>query len=194
MVNKEKLVDGTKESILQLLAETQYGEHNVLTYPDLDSFREIYTHLAKTRIEDNNDLFLLLPHYETSKNVEQAFMELDIRARDLIDSGSLETVDSHHAFFDPAQTFLQFVEATAKEAVRKRKSGVIVMADMGSFFHRQAVERLIEHECKIPASIDEARFAILCCYHAGDFGKLSQKQEVKLCENHYRNLLVRNLE
>lgn len=194
MVSKEKLVDGTKESILQLLTETRYGEHNILTYPDLNSFREIYTHLAKARIEDSNDLVLLLPHYETSKSVEQAFMELDIRARDLIDKGTLEIIDSHHAFFDPAQTFLQVVEATTKGASRKGKSGVIVIADMGPFFHRQAIDQLISHECKILALNEKTKFMIFCCYHIGDFGKLTKQQEAKLCENHYRNLSVRNIE
>jgi hypothetical protein len=191
MVSKEKLVDGTIESILQLLIETRYCEHNILIYPNLNSFREIYTHLAKARIENDNNLVLLLPHYETSRSVEQSFMELDIRARDLIEKGMLEIIDSHHAFFDPEQSFLQVVEATTKAAIRNGKSGVTAIADMGSFFHRQAIDSLVGHECRIPAVIDKAKFSILCCYHQGDFGKLTKQQEGRLCENHYRNLSIR---
>jgi hypothetical protein len=60
---KEKLINSDINSILDLLYQTSYGEHNNLVYPDLDTFREIYTHLCKARIEKNNDFVLLLPHY-----------------------------------------------------------------------------------------------------------------------------------
>lgn len=105
MVSKEKLIDGNLESILTLLCETSYGEHNVVIYPDLDSFREIYTHLAKARIDNNNDKVLLLPHYETPKSVQQSLMELDIRAKEQIERGLLEIIDSQHAFLIPLMTF-----------------------------------------------------------------------------------------
>jgi DcmR-like sensory protein len=191
MVSKEKLVDGNLESILRLLCETRYGEHNIVIYPNLDSFKEIYTHLTKTRIENNNDRVLLLPHYETSKSVQQALMELDIKAKEQIERGSLEIMDSQHAFFDPAQNFVTTVEASAIDALRSSKSGVIAIADMGSFFHRQQLDGLISHECGICAQSESSKFTVFCCYHSRDFEKLTREQEAKLCENHYRNLFVR---
>jgi hypothetical protein len=192
MVSKEKLIDGNLEQILRLVCETKYGEHNVVIYPHLDSFREIYTHLAKARIENNNDRVLLLPHYETSKSVEQALAELDIRAKDQIEKGSLEIIDSQHAFFDPTQKFLSVVEASAADAQRSGKSGAIVIADMGSFFHRQEVAALVSHECAITSDKSKGSlFTIFCCYHEKDFQKLTKEQEIKMCENHHRNLFVR---
>jgi hypothetical protein len=192
LVTKEKLIDGSLTSILQLLCETQYGEHNILVYPNLDAFREIYTHLAKARVEDKNDRVVLLPHYETAKSVEQAFIELDVDARKLVEKGDLEIIDSHHGFFDPAQSFQRVVEASAIDAVRNGKSGAIIVADMGSFFHRQEVDRLISHECGISIHEAEQRFTIFCCYHQKDFEKLSKEQESKMCENHFHNLFVRD--
>jgi hypothetical protein len=191
MVSKEKLVDANLESIIQLLCECQYGEHDIVIYPDLDSFREIYAHLTKARINNYNDKVILLPHYETIKSVEQALMELDLRPREEIDRGSLEVIDSHHAFFDPEQSFLEVVSATLNDAVRRGKSGAVIIADMGSFYHRQAVEDLIAHECKIPSRQPGAMFTIFCCYNHRDFEKLTKSQEEKLCENHFRNLFVR---
>jgi hypothetical protein len=191
MVNKEKLVDASLESIIELLCECQYGEHDIVIYPDLNSFREIYARLTKARINDCKDKVILLPHYETAKSVEQALMELDVRAKDEIGRGSLEVIDSHHAFFDPEQSFLQVVSAALKDASRRGKSGVVVIADMGSFYHRQAVDRLIAHECNITARQPGSRSTIFCCYNYKDFEKLTKLQEEKLCENHYRNLFVR---
>ena len=191
MVIKEKLIDGDLESILKALCETRYGEHSIIIYPNLDTFREIYTHVTKLRIQNNRDRVLLLPHYETFKSVEQALMELDIKAKEEIENGSLEIVDSQHAFYDPAQTFLEVIKASATDAVRTGRSGAIIIADMGSFFHRQQISEVISHECRIAAQTENARFIVFCCYHARDFEKLTKEQEIKMCENHYRNLSVR---
>ena len=191
MVSKEKLVDANLESIIQLLCECQYGEHDIVIYPDLDSFREIYAHLTKARINSYNDRVILLPHYETAKSVEQALMELEVRPKEEISKGSLEIIDSYHAFFDPEQSFLQVVSATLNDATRAGKSGAVIIADMGSFYHRQAVESLIVHECRIPSRQPGNRSTIFCCYNHRDFEKLTKSQEEKLCENHYRNLFVR---
>jgi MEDS: MEthanogen/methylotroph, DcmR Sensory domain len=191
MVNKEKLVDANLESIIQLLCECQYGEHNIVIYPNLDSFREIYARLTKARINNCNDKVILLPHYETAKSVEQALMEMDLRAKDEVGRGSLEVIDSYHAFFDPEQTFLQVVSAALNDAVRAGKTGAVVIADMGSFYHRQAIDNLIAHECKIPSKQAGVNSTIFCCYNHKDFQNLTKLQEEKLCENHYRNLFVR---
>jgi hypothetical protein len=191
MVSREKLVDGNLASIIQMLCDTVYGEHNIVLYPSLESFREIYTHFAKARIENNNDKVVLFPHYETAKAVEQAFRELDIVTRDLIFKGALEIIDSQHGFFDPAQDFSRLVEGTTEEAVKNGKSGAIFISDMGSFFHRQELERLVSHECAIKPQGNASRFSIFCCYHQKDFQKMTKAQEAKMCENHYRNMLVR---
>ena len=191
MVSKEKLVDASLESIIQLVCACEYGEHSIIIYPDLASFREIYTRLARSRITEYGDRVILLPHYETTKSVEQALMELDLRAKDEISRGSLEIIDSHHAFFDPEQSFIQVVAAMQSDAVRSGRTGAVVIADMGSFFHRQAIDKLVSHECKIPARQVGSRYTIFCCYNARDFQNLAKSQEEKLCENHYRNLFIR---
>jgi hypothetical protein len=191
MVSKEKLVDANLESIIELVCECHYGEHNILIYPNLSSFREIYTRVARARMSNCNDRVVILPHYETAKSVEQALMEVDVRAKEEKEKGALEIIDSYHAFFDPEQAFSQVVSATLSEARRSGKAGAVVIADMGSFYHRQAIDDLVAHECKIPARQVGSKSTIFCCYNFRDFEKLEKSQEEKLCENHYRNLFVR---
>lgn len=43
MVIKEKLIDGDLESALKALCETRYGEHSIIIYPNLDTFRDLHT-------------------------------------------------------------------------------------------------------------------------------------------------------
>ena len=206
MVSKEKLVDGNLSLILQaLLCETSYGEHNIVVYPDLDSFREIYTRLTKARIEKFNDLVMLMPHYETIKSVEQSLAELDINVKKLkTEKGSIDIIDSYHAFFDPEQEFLEVIAAGVDTAMRNGKSGLVVIADMGSFYHRQAIEKMIDHECRIGVAevaskqkqqqqdhYYHQRFVLFCCYHKKDFEKLTKEQEEGLCRNHHKNLSVK---
>ncbi len=194
MVSKEKLIDGNLDSILQMLCQAEYGEHNIVIYPDLDSFREIYTHVTEARIKNYNDLVMLLPHYETIKSVQQSLLELDVDIREPAIRTSLDIIDSQHAFFDPEQDFLGIVAAGVNSAKRNGKSGFIVIADMGSFFHRGSIEQMISHECKIippKRQQDSMQFTLFCCYHIKDFQKLTKEQEQRMCENHYLRLFVR---
>ena len=57
---KEKLVIGDSNRIVQILSQSYYGEHNILVYPDLDSFREIYTHLIKMRFQSTVYVLIFL--------------------------------------------------------------------------------------------------------------------------------------
>lgn len=191
MVSKEKLVDGDLASILKLLTETAYGEHNILIYPDLDSFREIYAHLTKARIENQNDLVMLLPHYESQRSVKEFLSEMEIDLDEHTKKGSIEVLDSQYAFFDSQHDFMSLVKGSLKRALKNQKSGVIVIADMGAFYHRGAVDEMINHECKIPSLDKDLQYTILCCYHSKDFRKLSKTDEERLCQNHYHNLFIR---
>jgi hypothetical protein len=87
--------------------------------------------LCKARIEKNNDLVLLLPHYETVRSVQKLLRELDIHAKGPMDKGSLDIIDSSEVSFDPKEDFLAILKRVARTAKHSGKSGVIVISDMG---------------------------------------------------------------
>jgi hypothetical protein len=88
--------------------------------------------LCKARIEKNNDLVLLLPHYETVRSVQQLLREIDIDAKAPMDNGSLDTIDSSEVVsFSPKEDFLAILKRVARPAKHSGKSGVIVISDMG---------------------------------------------------------------
>jgi hypothetical protein len=87
--------------------------------------------LCKARIEKNNDLVLLLPHYETVRSVQQLLRELDIDAKAPMDNGSLDIIDSSEVSFNQKEDFLAILKRVARTAKHSGRSGVIVISDMG---------------------------------------------------------------
>jgi hypothetical protein len=47
---KEKLVNDDVFAILEQLCAVEFGEHNILIYNDLDSFRDVYSQYVKKRL------------------------------------------------------------------------------------------------------------------------------------------------
>jgi hypothetical protein len=54
---------------LDALKESLPGSHCLMVYPDLVTLRAIYSNYAKVQLEDNNEIVLILPYYETTDMV-----------------------------------------------------------------------------------------------------------------------------
>jgi hypothetical protein len=59
---------------LDALKESQTGTHCLMVYPDLPSLRAIYSKYAKIQLEDNNEIVLILPYYDTPDMVRLALL------------------------------------------------------------------------------------------------------------------------
>jgi hypothetical protein len=88
-------------------------------YPDIETLRETYSRYAKSQLEDNNEIVLILPYYETANDVRKTLSEgfvnmadgndaaarNDTRSNSIIDvrkyekEGSLMIVDSVKGYF-----------------------------------------------------------------------------------------------
>jgi hypothetical protein len=97
---------------------------------------------------------------------------------------------------------LQFIEESdgpglpTKTAERRKKNGVTVLSDMGSFYHHNNPDdnlNLIEYERSLPEKFDAKHLKGFCLYHRKDFEKrLSQDQQAELLDCHSRNIKVEN--
>jgi hypothetical protein len=58
--------------IVELL-DSIADEHYVVDYPDMVSFRRMYSQYAKRRLE-NNEVVILLPYYETTDGVREVVL------------------------------------------------------------------------------------------------------------------------
>jgi hypothetical protein len=122
--------------ILDQLNQIEFGAHYVLIYVDLTTFRQTYLYYAKIQLEENNELVLLLPYYETTDTVRRYLRENEdacIDVRKYEKEGSLVIIDSIRAYFC-STAIITFVERLVKHAEKLGKDGVTGIADMGAFF------------------------------------------------------------
>lgn len=188
---KEKLVNDDVFAILEQLCAVEFGEHNILIYDELDSFREVYSQYIKKRLAAN-DIVLMLPHYENVDCVKQVLKETELDLDKHIAEGSLVVIDSVRGFFGPdIDNFFSFLMILQQRVKTMNKGGLAVIVDMGSFYHLRRIGEMINYEQSIPAKSD-TRSSLLCSYHKKDFSRLADDQRQLLLDHHYRNLLVKD--
>jgi len=152
---------------LDHLFHAEYGSHSILVYPDIETLRETYSRYAKSQLEDNNEIVLILPYYETADKVRKTLSEgvvnniaddddddtaaiNDTKTNSIIDvrkyekEGSLMIVDSVKGYFGSDSNYegedrlMSFFKQLVKKAESLGKNGVSVIADLGSFYHYQS--------------------------------------------------------
>ena len=190
---KEKLVNDDVITILEQLCAVEFGEHSILIYQELDSFREVYSKYVKKMLDANN-IVLVLPHYENVECVKQVLSEIEIDVRKHQSEGSLVIMDSVNGLFGPSvDNFISFLKILQQRVKTTGKGRLAAVVDMGAFYHLRKIGEMIAYEKSIPAKSD-TKSSLLCSYHAKDFDRLSAEQKQTLLDHHYRNLLVKDPE
>jgi hypothetical protein len=197
MINKNidpnffQTIDYSYESTLEKLKYARQGSHYSIIYPDLRVLRKIYSQHIRRQIEVKNEIVLILSHYEATDMVRyvlKLIAGLDVKEYETHES--LLILDSVSAFFGSSIDMRSFVESLTNYADRIGKDGVSVLADMGSFFHYNKLDYLIEYETSLPRRYNIKANGI-CMYHKNDFNYgLSHVQKRKLLEHHGRELTV----
>ena len=194
------LISGNSNDVLKQLRQAEYGAHYIIVYYDMKTLRQIYLRYIKTQLEDNNELVLILPYYETTETVRSVLSGennsgnggsmIDVRKYEK--EGSLMIIDSADAYFSSDTDLMSFVEKLAKQAQTSGKKGISVIADLASFYHFNRIDKLIEYEMSLPTKYDdEMKLKGFCLYHQNEFDKrLSKEEKQKLLEHHGKNLMV----
>ncbi|MFL6348895.1 MAG: hypothetical protein ACJ72X_11440, partial [Nitrososphaeraceae archaeon] len=87
------------------MVSSNYGEHNMLIYPDKNALRDIYSSYCKSSLEYNNsnsasdEMVLLIPFYETVQGVKRTLEKtggIDVEKYEK--DGALTIVDSFKAY------------------------------------------------------------------------------------------------
>ena len=200
---------------LDALKESQPGAHCLVVYPDLMTLRAVYSQYTKIQLEDNNQIVLILPYYETTdmvrlalsgrnvyddKNGNNSFDYSGIEVEKYEKEGSLMIMDSLKGYFPSEQgikwggDFMSFIDVLLKDTKSRGKDGVAVLSDLGSFYHyghNHSNEKLIEYEKSLPRKYDDMSLKGFCLYHQNDFEKhFSQEQQAQLLECHSRNIML----
>jgi len=155
----------SNESIMKWLdEEVGGGENGIVIYPNLQTFRQIYTKYVKDQLaaaraqegkEDNNNnnnnnnnnssrdnneqsksrIILIAPFYETVDSVKHQLSAFDVEdVQGLIDSGSLVIADSFHSFFPDSNGMKKLIDSLSERARKEGRPGVTAIVDVGFFF------------------------------------------------------------
>jgi MEDS: MEthanogen/methylotroph, DcmR Sensory domain len=194
----------------------------LLSIPDIQTLRKTYSKYVKRQLEDNNEIVVILPYYETTdkvrKTLTDGFVTIadgndaaavnDTKSNSVIDvgkyekEGSLMIIDSVRGYFgsdsdyDGEDRLMSFFKQLVKKAESLGKDGVSVIADLGSFYHHQSInatEKLFEHELSLPSKYDGMKFKGFCAYHKADFDRrFTEEQKQKLLDHHSKALMIAN--
>jgi hypothetical protein len=94
---------------------------------------------------------------------------------------------------------ISFLGVLLKHAERRRKDGVTVLSDMGSFYHNHSynnhIQKLVVYEKSLPIKYDGGgKLKGFCLYHQQDFEtRFKQGQQVDLLDCHSRNIMMMNV-
>ena len=196
------LISDNSNDVLKQLRQAEFGAHYIIVYYDMMTLRQIYSGYIKAQLEDNNEIVLILPYYETTEVVRRILSGennngiggsiIDVRKHEK--EGSLMIIDSVKAYFGSETDLMSFVEKLAKEAQSSGKNGISVIADLASFYFHNGIDKLIDYEMSLPTKYDDQmKLKGFCFYHQEDFDKrLSKDQKQKLLEHHGKHLIVVN--
>ena len=188
-------------SVLEILdkfkKQSNFGEHDILIYPDRYALREVYSRACKMALE-NNEAVIMLLHYETRDNVLTYLRELGIDVYNYEKKErSLLIVDSAKDYFGTAKDFLFYLKLMNTNASRRNKRGILVLLDVGFHYYphrissQRGIDLLMEYEESIPAKLD-LNVKILCLYPIKDFDILKQPdQKEYLLKLHFRRYKIK---
>ena len=176
--------------IIRDIRRSEFKEHNMLLYPDLQSYREIYSECTKQALE-NNEVVFLATTYDSFKNVDNMLRSKGISVDEERKEGNLVIVDAVRAYQIDTYGAMNLAKSLITRGASEKKTGVFNISDMGSFFLTERTEDLIQYEQSLPKKMD-LEFVAICAYHKDNFGMLTDQQQQALLSFHNTILNVKN--
>ena len=177
-------------SIVDDIRRSDFQEHNLLIYPDLQSFRQIYSECTKQAL-DNNEVVFLATTYDSFDRIEDALRSKRISVNDEKKNSDLIIVDAIKTYQIDTYGAMNFAKDLVMRAARDGKEGVFNLSDMGSFFVSERIDELITYEQSLPKKMD-LKFKAICSYHSDNFGRLAEEQQTALLLAHNSVIGLRN--
>jgi hypothetical protein len=185
--NHKSISSPSSSSLVQEVRHSNFHDHNILIYPDLTTYRKIYSESAKLAL-DNNEVVLLVTTYDSFGRIKDSLTLSGISVNNEIKNGNLVILDAVKAYQIDIHGALKFATTLAKRAESDRKSGVFGLTEMGSFFIAERIASLLEYERSLPKKWELNNFKSACTYHKDDFASLSKEQQEIILSAHNRVL------
>jgi archaellum biogenesis ATPase FlaH len=171
--------------------KAKYGAHYIIIYPNLDTMRQLYASYINKQIQENNEIVLVNPFYETTESIRQLLSQrnpdLDVPKHEK--EKSLIIIDSLEEYFGKPSDGMLFKRSLAKYAKKIGKNGLSILGDIGAYPYKSRSEDLVDYESSLPAKFDLSMKGF-CLYHQKDFDTFSREQKQKLIEHHGKVLNI----
>jgi hypothetical protein len=187
------------ESIMKWFdEEVRDGENSIIIYPNLQTFRQIYTKYVKDQLakEDGNNsklnepslprIMLIATFYETTDSVKHHLSAAGLQnIQSLINNGSLVIVDAFSSYYPNVGGMKKLVASLSDRARKEGRDGVTAIVDMGFFFlfggDGRATE-LINYEASLAPTTEGGNVKGFSCYHGGNYNTLKDNQKEELAQ------------
>lgn len=196
-VTKDSFHTNRKDvSLHQILEEIRTNEdfiaprsHNMLVYNDLKSFEKFYGECAAKWLP-SGDIVLIATQYQTFDTVERALRKSGVDVTKHMDEGTLKIIDAQHGYLpnDVYGTW-KLAMSLIQRVKQEGRPGLSWIGDMGSFIGFHRVEGLMEYELSFSKDFDDA-LRTVCCYHEGDFRRLSTENQDILLNHHFKSVTI----
>jgi 6-phosphogluconate dehydrogenase (decarboxylating) len=178
--------------------EVRDGENSIIIYPNLQTFRQIYTKYVKDQLakEDGNNsklnepslprIMLIATFYETTDSVKHHLSAAGLQnIQSLINNGSLVIVDAFNSYYPNVDGMKKLVASLSDRARKEGRDGVTAIVDMGFFFlfggDGRATE-LINYEASLAPTTEGGNVKGFSCYHGGNYNTLKDDQKKELAQ------------
>jgi MEDS: MEthanogen/methylotroph, DcmR Sensory domain len=178
--------------------EVRDGENSIIIYPNLQTFRQIYTKYVKDQLakEDENNskrnepslprIMLIATFYETTDSVKHHLSAAGLQnIQSLINNGSLVIVDAFSSYYPNVDGMKKLVASLSDRARKEGRDGVTAIVDMGFFFlfggDGRATE-LINYEASLAPTTEGGNVKGFSCYHGGNYDTLKDDQKKELAQ------------
>jgi hypothetical protein len=175
---------------LEQINQAEYGAHYIIIYPDLFTLRELYSNYIGDQIEENNEIVLINPFYETTDSVRQVLSESNdgMNVSKYEKEKSLIIADSLKEYLGD-QPHMN-LEKSLGNYSEMGKNGLSVLADLGAYAHKSMYKDLVDYELSLPTKYDDVTMKGFCLYHQNDFDRFSDEQKQKLIEHHGKAIKI----
>ena len=183
--HKDKsLFSSSSSSLIEKIRQSNFHDHDIMIYPDLPTFRQVYSQATKEALERNEIVFLATT-YDSFQKVIDSLTQVGVSVNKEAKDGNLIILDAVKAYQIDVSGAFKFAQSLGMRAAKHGKAGVFNISDLGSFFVADRIPTLLGYERSIPKRMD-FEFKGICAYHEGDFANLSKEQQEIILSAHNR--------
>jgi hypothetical protein len=190
------------KSVIKQLRQADFGSHYIVIYPNLAILREIYSNYALTQIEENNEIVVLIPYYETTDSVRSVLQKSMNSSSNSTNTSNakkirkyekqnrLVIIDSVKAYFTLKMGLESFIQNLVEHAKSTGRNGVSVITDAGSYSLFEIRDSLVEYELNLPSHYNDLPLKRFCIYNQAELNTFPEEKKQKLLKHHTINLVV----